>query len=394
MIVSELFSRLANLVGPQVAVILLTALGIIAGQLIYRQILIAVCFFSSRSRALSAVGRVYTKDGPREGKGLWLQPTSKPDHYDEQFGTKVLVVGNNKGGVAKTTLVANLGAYWAREWNKKVLLIDLDYQGTLSSMALRATPAWLPKGQDSLATRAISGDLEPSIFVQCAKQVPDEPNLRIIPAYYDLAQADNRLIVEWLLHCNPRKRPLLRMIADSLIGKLFVRQDIRYILAELLQSAAVRKEFDVVIIDCPPRVTTGVVQALCAATHVLIPTILDLPSSEAVVAYCEELETLRKGDICPKLSYVGVIGTMTSRNVDQVAERDAIRLIADALNAMRFPSGLVDQENFIRDNTSFVNDAEDGIAYLAMGNNDRQRTARDEVRRLATYVASRIGLPP
>ena len=135
--------------------------------------------------------------------------------------TRVLVLANNKGGVGKTTLAATLGAVWARDWGKRVLLVDLDPQGTMSGMALRLLRSWIPKGQDSLATRAVSGDLEPSIFVNCATPVPQEPNLKVIPAYYDLAQADNRLIVEWLLQTKPRwSRNLRQFLADLLVGKL------------------------------------------------------------------------------------------------------------------------------------------------------------------------------
>jgi len=357
-------------------------------------LLIFSCFLKSRSHALAAVARERTKDGPQEGKGLWLQPTSKPENYEDNFGTRVLVVGNNKGGVAKTTLAANLAAYWAREWKKRVLLIDLDYQGTLSSMALRSVADWARKGQDSLATRAISGDLEPSLFVQCAREVPGEPRLKIIPAYYDLAQADNRLVIEWLLSCAPlRSKHWHKRLADLLLGRLFLRRDVRYNLAELLQTKAVRDAFDVIIIDSPPRVTTGVIQAFCAATHLLVPTILDTPSAEAVVAYCEEVETLKKEGICPKLSYVGVVGTMVSSNVDRQAERDARERIADALRKRNFPSGLLDVQHFMRESTAFVNDANEGIAYLNMGNGARQRQIREAMGSLAEYVANQIGLP-
>lgn len=390
----EAYKWLIDLVGKEPAIAILTVLGVIVGRFVWRQLLILSCFLNSRSRALSAVARERTKDGPQEGKGLWLQPTSKPENYEDNFGTRVLVVGNNKGGVAKTTLAANLAAYWAREWKKKVLLIDLDYQGTLSSMALRSIADWARKGQDSLATRAISGDLEPSIFVQCAREVPGEPRLKIIPAYYDLAQADNRLVIEWLLSCAPlRSKQWHQRLADLLVGHLFVRRDVRYNLAELLQTKAVREAFDVIIIDSPPRVTTGVIQAFCAATHLLVPTILDTPSAEAVIAYCEEVETLKKEKICPKLSYVGIVGTMVSSNVDRQAERDARERIADALRKRNFPSGLLDTQHFMRESTAFVNDANEGIAYLNMGNGAQQRQIREAMGSLAEYVAKQIGLP-
>ena len=354
------YSWLIGALGNEAAIALLTLLGIIVGRLVWRQLLIINCFVNSRSRTLSAVARKRTRDGWREGRGVWLQPTSKPDDYEAASSTRVLVVANSKGGVAKTTLAANLAAYWAKEWKKNVLLIDLDYQGTLSSMALRSIESWVPKG-DSLATSAISGDLAPNIFVQCAKEVPGEPKLKIIPAFYDLAQAENRLMLEWLLQCSPRRsQHIHRMFADLLIGRLFVRNDVRYNLHELLQTKAVRDAFHIVVIDCPPRLTTSVIQALCAATRVLIPTILDLPSAEAAVTFCGELETLRKEQICPKLDYAGIVGTMVSPNVSNVSELVAIQYITDRLKEMNFGSGLLKDEHFMRRSVAFVNDADQG----------------------------------
>jgi len=344
----------------------------------------------SRSRALNAVKRIKSKDGLQEGKGIWLQPTSKPENYEESFVSRVLVVANNKGGVAKTTLCANLAAYWAKEWKKRVLIIDVDYQGSVSSMALRTIKDWISKRCDSLATRAISGDLKPNILVQCAKEVPGEPRLKVIPAYYDLAQADNRLMIEWLLGCARRRsKTIFRSMADLLVGKLFVRQDVRYNLYELLHTKAVQEAFDIVITDCPPRVSTGVIQALCAARHVLIPTILDLPSAEATVSFCNELQELKKQGICPKLNYAGIVGTMVSANVDQIAERAALEKIRDGLRDIHFPSGLLAEEHFMRKYTAFVKDAEEGIAYLTMG--DAQ--IREAIGSLAEYVASMVELP-
>lgn len=338
------------------------------------------------------MAREYTKDGPHEGRGLWLsKPITPPSDYENSIGKPiVLVVANHKGGVGKTTICGNLGAYWAREWEKNVLLIDLDFQGTLSAMALRASNWLPPKGQDSTATRAISGDLEPSLFVGLAKEVPQEPRLKCVTAFYDLAQADNRLIVEWLLKCKGRRNSY-----NPFLGDTFKRHDVRYNLADLLQSPAVRKEFAVVIIDCPPRLTTGAVQALCAGSHLLIPTILDLPSAEAVVAFVEEIEGLRRGGVCPHIAHVGIVGTMTSIRADGVAERQAKGLISDGLRDKKISStSLLADSLCVQQATAFVNNSEDGIAYLVTGNNQRQQAARQAIANLAEYVAGQIGLPP
>lgn len=364
-------------------------------RLLWRRLLIIWRFFTSRSRALAAVARERTKDGPREGGGLWLnKPTNQPDNYPLNFMTRVLVLANNKGGVGKTTLSANLGAYWAKEWGKRVLLIDLDPQGTLSAMALRQLVQWIPVGQDSLASRLVSGDLEPSIVASCAKEVPQEPKLKVIPAYYDLAQADHRLIVEWLLQTKPRwsKHPR-QFFVDLLIGKILKLKDVRYNLADVLHSKAIRDAFDVVIIDCPPRLTTSTAEALCAGSHLLVPTLLDKPCAEAVVSFCEEIEGMKTNGICPGLQYVGVVAVKVSSKVDRVAERDAKKMIADGLRHMNFPSGLVEEEHFVRDSVAFLNDLDDGIAYLVMGDAERQRKIKDAMGKLADYVANQIGLP-
>jgi chromosome partitioning protein len=364
-------------------------------RLIWRRFLIICHFFASRQHALNAVARERTKEGPREGKGLWLhKPTHPPDYYLDTFMTRVLVLANNKGGVGKTTLAASLGAVWARDWGKRVLLVDLDPQGTMSGMALRLLRTWTPNGQDSVATRAVSGDLEPSIFVNCATAVPQEPRLKVIPAFYDLAQADNRLIVEWLLQTRPRwSRSIHQFLADLLVGKLLKLRDVRYNLAELLQSRAVRDAFDVVIVDCPPRLTTSTAQALCAGSHLLIPTILDQPSAEAVISFCEEVERLRTNEICPALKYVGVIGMRVSANVDGIAERAAKRIVRDALQQKNLPTELVADKYFVRRAVGFVNDSEEGISYLAMGNTEREREIKAALRGLADYVGNQIGLP-
>lgn len=390
----------ASKLGHEVALVFASLFGALAYafiRYIWKRLRQAWCFLCSRQRALRAVARDRTKDGPREGPGVWVaQPIEQPDRYKNSVTTaKILAIANLKGGVGKTTLAANIGAFLASDasWRKRVLLIDLDYQGSLSSMALPDDDRWLPPpGQDSMATRAISGDLEPSIFVSCAKATKQEPRLQVITAHYDLAQADNRLLVEWLLKCrHSARRNLRKRIADLFHGQVFRMHDVRYNLADLLHSDAVRDAFDVIIIDCPPRLTTGTIQAFCASSHLLVPTILDRPSAEAVVAFCEQIENLRKANICPHLTNLGVVATRY--RPDYVAGRQAEMKLSDDMRGRAFNVGLLPQGTYIPQTTALVREADEGIAYFVMGHNQQEEQARTAIATLSEYIANQMGIP-
>lgn len=74
---------------------------------------------------------------------LWkLRPAKAFPEYltwlRDPAGAKLITFGNLKGGVGKTTLAANFAAYLSHTRNKPVLLVDLDYQGSLSNMLMLA----------------------------------------------------------------------------------------------------------------------------------------------------------------------------------------------------------------------------------------------------------------
>lgn len=364
---------------------------------VWKEAKVFYAFLQSRQRALQAVARIKTKDGPREGAGVWVaKPIVPPTDYGRGFNgnTKVLAIANLKGGVGKTTLAANIGAHLASDpkWGKRVLLIDLDFQGSLSSMALPEDERWLPaRGQDSLATRMISGDWDAATFVSCAKPTQHEPRLKVITAHYDLAQADNRLLVEWLLRCRPAAaRTVRKALGDLLYGRIFRPYDVRYILADLLHSQAVQTAFDVVIIDCPPRLTTSAVQALCASSHLLVPTILDKPSSEAAIKFCEQIEVLKKEQVCPHLKVLGIVGTKYAANTTVATVEKRIQ---DHLKAMNFGFSLLPRAQYFPQTVSVVRDSEEGIAYFVMNKNSQSTNAKTAVASLADYVAGSMGIP-
>ena len=83
------------------------------------------------------------------------------------MSTKVISFLNHKGGVAKTTSVANIGAALARK-GYRVLLVDLDAQMNLTSSLLAGEP------EESVYDTLINGKRLPAVQI--------EPNLDIVPA--------------------------------------------------------------------------------------------------------------------------------------------------------------------------------------------------------------------
>jgi cellulose biosynthesis protein BcsQ len=230
-----------------------------------------------------------------EDNNLWLrQPITRPERYDArmQQSIPILLIANLKGGVGKTTIAANLAAYFETRRNERVLAIDLDHQGSLSSMLLPE-----PLNREERAGRSIRALLEGSkdgrssfeaIFASCPVR-DSERDARLVDCDDPFADLETRLALRWL-------------IGD-------IDQDIRYNFARVLLSEEVQHNFQRIIIDAPPRITTGFVNALCASTHLVVPFVLDRLSAERVGQTLERFRRM-KGQLFPHIELAGVVGTM------------------------------------------------------------------------------------
>jgi chromosome partitioning protein len=145
--------------------------------------------------------------------------------------TRTIAVANQKGGVAKTTTVASLGAALA-ELGRRVLLVDLDPQACLTfSLGLD------PDALDLSVHDVLLGRVSPGMALQKTADGPD-----LLPATIDLAGSE---------------------------AMLLTRTGREYALRLALEEFAT--EYDHVLVDCPPSLGVLTINGLTAADEVLIP---------------------------------------------------------------------------------------------------------------------------
>lgn len=334
-----------------------------------------------------------------DGLGPWLTiKRDPPRDYDDRMqsavgSTPVTVCANEKGGVGKTTITCNLAARFAALKQKPVLVIDLDFQGSGSSMVFAGT-RWQPTaGQLSAASLAISGDQARTWLAGAARpatwmQNPETPTQKLlqveriegIAAFHDLAETEDRIKLLWA------------------IGEQ--KRDIRYFLYELLHDPSLRDKFSMIFIDAPPRLTTSCVQALCASNYLIIPTVLDELSADAVGYFGKQLK--RHEELWPHLKVLGIVGSLKE---GQNHEKPALTSAGDALrtslrdskyklNAVQASGKSFEfpYEVAVPKMAALGRSAGRGIAYATLGNNNDGRDVRGVFDALAAEVIERMHL--
>ena len=189
--------------------------------------------------------------------------------------TRIIAVAMQKGGVGKTTSTINLSAALA-ELGHRVLAVDLDPQGNLTQHA----------GLDP-------DNLSPTIY--------DAFKAEIDGFEYDVWQSMYE--TEEGFHILPAQ-PELSLIELALINTLSRER----VLSTVLEP--VRSSYDYILIDCNPSLGLLVVNALTAATGVVIPIQTEYLAARGAFMIMSSIDTVRRKKLNPNLKIEGILLTM------------------------------------------------------------------------------------
>ena len=189
--------------------------------------------------------------------------------------SKVMAICNQKGGVGKTVTAVNLGVGMARE-GKRVLLVDVDAQGSLTASLGYQRPDQMENTLAPILGRIISGELvSPGEGI-----IRHAEGVDLLPANIELSGLEVTLV-------NTKSRET--------------------ILRDYLNS--VRDRYDVILLDCCPSLGMLTINALAAADEVLIPMQAHYLSIKGLEQLIQTISKV-KLKINPGLKIAGILVTM------------------------------------------------------------------------------------
>jgi chromosome partitioning protein len=212
---------------------------------------------------------------------LLPRPNVRPANMPSPAEAQVIVLANQKGGVAKTTTTLNLGVAFV-EKGYRVLLVDLDPQGNLT-MSQGLNPDTIERSMFDVLVHRMP-----------MEQVIEQREVALAVSSIDLAGAD--------------------MALSSQIGR-------ERALEKAL--APIKDRYDYIFIDTPPSLGLLTINAFVAATGVVVPVQTEYLSLRGLVQLESTLSMVRE-NLNPRVEIIGIVPTMYDKRLTHSREADEI----------------------------------------------------------------------
>lgn len=253
---------------------------------------------------------------------------------------KTIAIINLKGGVGKSVTACNLAAELAHA-HKSVLVVDLDKQANTTKFFDRLDY------EGSIVGDLLTGDVKDPAEVVTRTDIA---GISLLPCNMRMLRANQRVLLDTTEPQQTRLRAALECLEN---------------------------EYSVAILDCPPDLDMGSVNALCAADWAIIPVDCDEWAVDGLDEIVDQMKKL-KAHYNPKLQLMGVL--MTKYQPTKYARR-----VADEVNLKELPL----MHSVIR-YTVRVKEAK--AVHKPLREYDRRSTAAHDYRNLAKEVLQHLGV--